>query len=1225
MKESWAILALLLLLFRAARAQTDVCEDQPNFSFVANADYCYRYFLCIYGTPYPMRCSGDLWFDEESQRCQDPSTTICEADGGPSTPTEGICDDTANGELVLHPDFCNTYYICFGEAGVAVVCPEGMWFDVERQICADALDVSCPHGPTGSARCRLEEDLALVPSDTDCNRFYKCINEFPYPMVCPDNTWFDSSRDVCNDSVNADCVIEPEQPTTNICNFMVDTWLVPNPTVCNKYYVCVNEIGWPKICPLNMWFDEAGQTCAPAGTIDCPLGPAIPPETTTSPTSRCDDVENLYLVPSDENCYQYYQCLNGVPFPLVCPRDQWFSEEMQRCVDEGTIECEIDHDPPPATATPGICTDVADGQLILHPLYCNRYYICVNEVGTSITCAQGLWFDVQSQSCTNPIFVDCPHGPTTPAPDPFAVCDGVLDYRFVRSEYYCYRYFHCIGGTPYPLVCHDGMWFDESRQVCDREEYVECDAIPPPIVRPPEIDGICNDVEDGYLVPHHTFCNEFFMCVRDVGWSLVCPPGLWFDEEQQTCSLGGTVPCSLAPERPAVTESPYAVCTGIPNMAYVRDPDYCYRYYKCVSGSPFPMICPSGQLFDQRQQSCRDAAEVECPIEDESPRPPASSGVCSGVPSGIQVPNPSACNQFYICVDEVGFPQVCNFGLWFDEDQQNCLQPEESFCDLGPPITTTVAPHPWIMCDDVPNYSYVASTNYCYRFFQCIEGAPFPMICRGNLWFDFESQSCKNPEDVYCIVSPNPPVVPSTPGICTNVTDGRQVRNPLACNQFYVCVEGVGYSLVCPDGMWFDEFYQVCQQPSLTYCPLSPQVTTPSPYERCLGEDDNRLLRNDFYCYRYYHCINEVAYPMICRPGRWFDFDRQLCDLTNNVICELRPGNPGPIVSTPAICEGVDDGQFVRNWNYCNQYYLCVEEIGHSQICPDGLWFDELRQTCDRSDNVYCPLGASTSAPTLESRCFGVQDLSFINDDEYCYRFFQCKNGVPYPMICSGDLWFAEESQQCLSKDQVTCEAADRPEVDPPTDDICAGITNGRQVLHPQFCNQFYVCIDQVGFRQVCPLGLWFEEDRQSCVNPEQVDCPHGLYPTPSPIEGICDGASSGSKVPNPEDCTWFYICVDEVPFASPCAEGLAFDKNQLTCVPEAEAECADVVATVPAPGPCYGVDDHTLVRNPYNCEAFFSCLGGHATPTFCPPNMYFDETLQICDSAANVECDLDS
>ncbi|XP_053690710.1 uncharacterized protein LOC128739258 [Sabethes cyaneus] len=1230
MNVTWTIVGLVLVVLGAAvSGQDDLCEDRANFSLVRHEEFCYRYFICISGDAYLMRCSGDLWFDEETQSCRSPELVTCDVEE-PTTPAPvpGICENVENNHLVIHPDFCNTYFICIGEQGTAVVCALGLWFDPEQQLCVNASDVDCPHGPVGASRCRDVENFVSVPSDKYCNRYYRCIHGFAYPMLCPTGEFFEPGKGECTSEVDVECDMEPfepdESPVMGVCEFTPNNYLTPDPTVCNRYYICVNQLGWSKLCAAGLWFDAAGQTCREPGFVDCPLGPPMPPKTTTTPFSRCDGVPNLAYVAGDEFCYSYFQCREGAPFPITCRDGLWFSVEAQICVEPGTFECDLDDSSPPTTPTPGICTNVADGVLVQHPLHCNQYYLCAGQVGVPTICPVGLWFDELNQICSNPANVNCPHGPATPAPDPFAVCENVFEYRFVRDEDYCYRYVQCIGGTPYPLVCHDGLWFDQERQTCDRSEYIECDGIQPPDVRPPDYSGSCENIEDGLLVPHHTFCNEYFLCVHEVGWPIICPLGLWFDVEQQTCSLAGRAQCHLAPERPPISEDPYAMCRGIPENAYLRDPDSCYRYYKCVSGSPFPMICPNEQWFDERQQSCRNATLVTCPIEEEQTRPPPTQGVCTGVANSVQVPNRRACNQFYTCVDGVAFPQICAYGLWFNEAEQTCSPPTETSCDLGPPTTTTTAPHPWALCDGIPNYTYVPSPNYCYRFFQCIDGAPFPMHCAGNLWFDRERQICADSQEVFCIVNPNPPVVPPTPGICSGRANGRQVSSPRACNQFYVCVDEIGYALVCPDSLWFDEFHQICSSPSFTYCPLAPVVTTPSPYERCLDIPDYGSVRNDYYCYRFFQCIEGISYPMICRVGLWFDAERQTCDLMQNVQCELRPGNPGPIIPTPEICAGVPDGSFERNWSFCNQYYLCVGEEAFPQICPDGLWFDDYRETCNFPASVYCPLGASTAAPTPEERCYGVPDLSYLSNDVYCYRYYQCVDGISYPLICGSHLWFSEASQSCQSVDVVDCDGETRPPDVPPTEGICIGLENGRQVLNPDFCNQFYVCIDEVGFAQICPFGLWFDDFSQSCVSPLEAECPHGLNPTVPPTENICSGIPDGTKVANPTDCAWFYICINNAGFRSPCPEDMLFDRNQLQCVPADEAECADDVGPSPAPGPCYGVEDGTLVRNPFNCAAYYECLNGYGYPSYCPSGQYFSEELQRCDVAENVDCSVE-
>ncbi|XP_055605885.1 uncharacterized protein LOC129754051 [Uranotaenia lowii] len=1166
-----AIASLILILVAAVYGGDDdqaLCSGRDDFSYVRNPEFCARYFICIFGFAYPLRCSGLLWFDETTQSCRNATLVSCDLEDGPSTPapTPGICEGARDSELVLHPGFCNTYYLCIGEVGTAVVCPFGMWFDQERGICADARDVSCPHGPTGAARCRLEENFELVPSEEYCYRFYQCVNGFPYPMICPDKMWFDEDRDVCDWEDNVECSADPGEsvrpPTADICAFTPNGLQRANPTACNKFYVCVGQVGWPFVCPRNLWYDSVAQACVTSATTNCPLGPEIPPPTVTTPFTRCEDVPNLSFVASDEFCYQYFQCRNGVPFRLVCPVGLWFSLEAQRCLDRDQVDCELEHPPQTSDPTPGICSGITDGVLVEHPLHCNQYYLCVNNNGIPTLCPVGLWFNEKTQSCDNPLFVDCPHAPVTPAPDPFAICNNVFDYRFVRSEYYCYRYFQCIRGTPYPLVCQEGLWFDIQRQICDSPTNVQCDAIEPPVTRPPNFDGACEGVPDGRLVPHPGFCNEYFLCVRETGWPLICPVGLWFDFFGQTCSLAGTVGCDAAPVRPTPEVDRYAVCQGIPDNAYVRDPNFCYRYFKCVSGSPFPMICPNEQRFDERQQRCRPAADVECPVENEPPRPPATPGICNGVPNAIQVANPRACNQFYTCVNQVGFPQVCGPGLWFDEAQQTCSPPEITMCDLGPPITTTQAPHPWALCDDVPNYSFVPSPNYCYRFFQCIEGAPYPMICPGNLWFDRDRQMCADPDDVWCLVNPNPPVVPPTPGICNGVADGRQVLNPRACNHFYMCVDQVGYPLVCPANLWFDEEQQICSPPGSAYCPLSPQTTTPSPYERCQGVPDYGMVRSDFYCYRFFQCIDGAPYPMICRPGLWFDLERQMCDLSNNVQCDLRPGDEEPIIPSPNICVDIPDGRLQRNWNFCNQYYLCVSEVAFPLICPDGLWFDQNNQVCDLPENSFCPLGSPTPPPPTDDRCAGVDDLALLGDDEFCYRYFQCRSGIAYPLTCNVLEWFSEETQSCTLWLNVQCDGEDHPTENPPTEGICEGVPSGIQVQHPEFCNQFYVCNNNQAFRVLCPPGLWFHEPDQTCSSPRDADCPHGLSPTVSPVEDVCVGVADGVRVPDPRDCSWFFTCFGESGFAEPCPEGQLFDGYLLRCVSAEEAQCPDTVVT---------------------------------------------------------------
>ena len=37
------------------------------------------------------------------------------------------------------------------------------------------------------------------------------------------------------------------------------------------------------------------------------------------------------LIADPDNCYQYYQCSNGIPIPMTCPEDMCFNSDLRVC------------------------------------------------------------------------------------------------------------------------------------------------------------------------------------------------------------------------------------------------------------------------------------------------------------------------------------------------------------------------------------------------------------------------------------------------------------------------------------------------------------------------------------------------------------------------------------------------------------------------------------------------------------------------------------------------------------------------------------------------------------------------------------------------------------------------------------------------------------------------------------------------------------------------------
>lgn len=45
------------------------------------------------------------------------------------------------------------------------------------------------------------------------------------------------------------------------------------------------------------------------------------------------------------------------------------------------------------------------------------------------------------------------------------------------------------------------------------------------------------------------------------------------------------------------------------------------------------------------------------------------------------------------------------------------------------------------------------------------------------------------------------------------------------------------------------------------------------------------------------------------------------------------------------------------------------------------------------------------------------------------------------------------------------------------------------------------------------------------------------------------------------------------------------------------------------------------MLVNPNNCNAYVTCLGGHAFEQFCQEDLHFDQIKQMCDYPENVNC----
>lgn len=290
----------------------------------------------------------------------------------------------------------------------------------------------------------------------------------------------------------------------------------------------------------------------------------------------CENRMDHTLVPSDDSCALYFECIENVAYLLSCPRGLYFSELTQSCDLPANVECDLTASTTTGPTVPGpivSCENIPNFQYIPSPDSCSEYYQCIDGVAYLLSCPRGLNFSDLRQSCDLPSNANCPLTPptttetpsTTPSPpttpDPSVSCINVTNLSFIASPTSCSLYYQCIGDVPFLVSCPRGLHFNELIQTCDLPANVNCEINSTP--RPPPPSPDCENQPDNTFLPSPNSCSLYYQCIGDVGFLVSCPRGLYFNELIQTCDLPSNVDCSSTTEASTTPEIPTAPTVGL--------------------------------------------------------------------------------------------------------------------------------------------------------------------------------------------------------------------------------------------------------------------------------------------------------------------------------------------------------------------------------------------------------------------------------------------------------------------------------------------------------------------------------------------------------------------------------------------------------------------------------------------------------------------------------------
>ncbi|CAK1549046.1 unnamed protein product [Leptosia nina] len=752
--------------------------------------------------------------------------------------------------------------------------------------------------------------------------------------------------------------------------------LVCHETDCAKFYYCEYGVrrNDARQCPARTLFSFEKQVCDhPRNVIcrtnnnggcsdggnncDCSNRPILPNGCPCNHSIR-------QLLPHETDCTKFYQCDKGKKILRECAPGTHFNAKLQVCDHPSSAGCD-----PNCGGEGGETGGGSDGD---------------GETGGGDNC-------------------DCPNGPILPNGCP---CNHSI-HQLLPHETDCTKFYQCDKGKKILRECAPGTHFNAKLQVCDHPSSAGCD---------PNCGGDGGETGGGsdgdgetgggdncdcpngpilpngcpcnhsihQLLPHETDCTKFYQCDKGKKVLRECAPGTHFNAKLQVCDHPSSAGCD-----PNCDGEGGETGGGSDGDGETGGGDNC----DCPNGQILPNGCPCNHSIHQL------------------------------------LPHETDCTKFYQCDKGKKVLRECAPGTHFNAKLQVCDHPSSAGCDPncggdggetgggsdGDGETgggdNCDCPNGPILPNGCPcNHSIqllLPHETDCTKFYQCDKGKKVLRECAPGTHFNAKLQVCDHPSSAGC--DPNCggdggetgggsdgdgetgggdncdcPIGPILPNGCPcNHSIHQLLPHETDCTKFYQCDKGKKVLRECAPGTHFNAKLQVCDHPSSAGCdpncggdggetgggsdgdgetgggdncdcPNGPILPNGCPCNHSI----HQLLPHETDCTKFYQCDKGQKVLKECAPGKHFNAKLQICDCPSNAGCENKCKN----------CH-------VPHWRdeiECNKFWRCVGEKQVLYTCPEGLYYNEARQTCDFKCNVNClcknktPYGLNVFFPWLE-------------------------------------------------------------------------------------------------------------------------------------------------------------------------------------------------------------------------------------------------------------------
>ncbi|KAJ6639636.1 putative chitinase 10 [Pseudolycoriella hygida] len=170
-------------------------------------------------------------------------------------------------------------------------------------------------------------------------------------------------------------------------------YTLPDENSCTKYYICLHGQELANECAEGLFFDPTTGNCNLESNTMCLLA-----------SCPADNVGSLSLVPSYENCSNYYACIRGVASRMVCSEGLLYNPVKKACDFAERVTCALPIVKHSYTIIDCPLTGVTK---VPHNDDCSKFYVCINGRSSEYTCAGGSLYNPKNQRCDRPEKTKC--------------------------------------------------------------------------------------------------------------------------------------------------------------------------------------------------------------------------------------------------------------------------------------------------------------------------------------------------------------------------------------------------------------------------------------------------------------------------------------------------------------------------------------------------------------------------------------------------------------------------------------------------------------------------------------------------------------------------------------------------------------------------------------------------------------------------------------------------